>query len=391
MSKQVIKNVRIVLKDQIIQDHQILIEDGKIAAISKDNLESENCAVVNGEGLYLSPGFIDIHTHGCVSFDAMDATIEALEGIARFHVKNGVTGFLATTMTESNASILSAIDNVVEYSQQDHEGCSQLLGIYQEGPYFSVEKKGAQNEAYIADINMDEIKEYVERTKGLMKIIALAPEKEGAGEAIAYLCENNIVVSTGHSMATYEETMKGIEAGVSEATHMFNGMRNFSHREPGIIGACLLDDRVTCEMICDGIHLHPAAIAMIVKAKGDDRAVLISDSMKATGMPDGECIFGGQKVIVKDNTARLLNGALAGSTLCLNRAVRNTVKMAGVELHSAVKMASLNAARQAGLSDTKGSIEVGKDADLILFDDDVNIKKTFIMGEMVYEQASEIG
>lgn len=384
MKNQIIKNSKIILKDQVLKDHQLLIKDGKISAISKD-LKTDDCSVIDGEGLCLSPGFIDIHNHGNSGFDAMDATIEALKGIASFHVKNGVTGFLATTMSESNANILAAIDNVVAFSKHSHAHCSQILGIYLEGPYFCVEKKGAQNEAYIVEINMDEIREYVERSKGLIKIVALAPEIESSKEAITYLCKNDIVVSAGHSMATYAETIKGIDHGISLSTHQFNGMRSFSHREPGVAGACLVDDRVTCEMICDGIHLHPAAMDLIVKAKGDDNVVLISDSMKANGLPDGEYSFSGQKIIVKNDAVRLENGSLAGSTLCLNHAVRNLRQMVGVDLSSAVKMASLNAARQVGLSETKGSIEVGKDADLILFDEDIKIKKTFIGGILVYE------
>jgi N-acetylglucosamine-6-phosphate deacetylase len=182
--------------------------------------------------------------------------------------------------------------------------------------------------------------------------------------------------------------MAGIENGISEATHMFNGMRSFDHREPGIVGACLLDDRVTCEMICDGIHLHPAAMQVLIKMKGNERVALISDSIRANGIPDGEYDYLGTKVTVKNNEVRLPDGTLAGSTLSLNKAVRNLVKMTGVDLPAAVKMASLNPARQIGLSETKGSIEIGKDADLILFDEDINIKRMIIKGVTVYEEGS---
>lgn len=385
---QIINNIKIIQKNQIIYDNQLLIQDGKIAAITKENLPVDDCLLIDGEGLYLSPGFIDIHDHGNSGCDAMDATIDALETISRFHMKNGVTGFLATTMTASYDAIIRAIENAVEYSAMVDTLGSQMLGLYLEGPYFSIKKKGAQSEKYITDIHLDELKSYVDCGKGLVKIVALAPELEKSQKAITFLVDNGITVSAGHSYATYEQMMNGIENGISEATHMFNGMRSFDHREPGIVGACLLDDRVTCEMICDGIHLHPAAMQIIIKMKGDEKVALISDSIRANGIPDGVYDYQGSKVTVKNNEVRLPDGTLAGSTLSLNHAVRNLVKMTGIDLPTAVRMASLNPARQIGLSETKGSIEIGKDADIIIFDEDINIKRTFIKGIAVYKDDS---
>ena len=385
---QIINNIKIIQKNQIIYDNQLLIQDGKIAAITKENLPVDDCLLIDGEGLYLSPGFIDIHDHGNSGCDAMDATIDALETISRFHMKNGVTGFLATTMTASYDAIIRAIENAVEYSAMVDTLGSQMLGLYLEGPYFSIKKKGAQSEKYITDIHLDELKSYVDCGKGLVKIVALAPELEKSQKAITFLVDNGITVSAGHSYATYEQMMNGIENGISEATHMFNGMRSFDHREPCIVGACLLDDRVTCEMICDGIHLHPAAMQIIIKMKGDEKVALISDSIRANGIPDGVYDYQGSKVTVKNNEVRLPDGTLAGSTLSLNHAVRNLVKMTGIDLPTAVRMASLNPARQIGLSETKGSIEIGKDADIIIFDEDINIKRTFIKGIAVYKDDS---
>ena len=383
---QIIKNVRIILKDQIISDNQLLIRDGKITAITRENLDVNDCSVIDGKDLYCSPGFIDIHNHGNSGFDVMDATLDALEAISRFHMKNGVTGFLATTMTASYDATIRAIQNAVEYSTKGDTRGSQMLGLYLEGPYFSIKKKGAQTEKYITGIHLDELKSYVDCGKGLVKIVALAPELERSKAAITFLVENGITVSAGHSYATYEETMTGIENGISEVTHMFNGMRSFDHREPGIVGACLLDDRVTCEMICDGIHLHPAAMRIIMKMKGNEKVALISDSIRANGIPDGEYDNDGLTVTVKNNEVRLPDGTLAGSTLSLDHAVRNLIKMTGVDLLTAVRMASLNPARQIGLSGTKGSIEIGKDADIVLFDENINIKRTFIKGQIVYEE-----
>jgi N-acetylglucosamine-6-phosphate deacetylase len=385
---QIIKNGRIILKDQMISDSQLLVRDGKIAAITRENLDVNDCSVIDGKGLYVSPGFIDIHNHGNSGCDAMDATIDALEVISRFHMENGVTGFLATTMTASYDATIRAIENAVEYSTKGDTHGSQILGLYLEGPYFSVKKKGAQTEKYITAIHMDELKNYVDCGKRLVKIVALAPELEKSKEAITFLVENGITVSAGHSYATYAETMTGIENGISEATHMFNGMRSFDHREPGIVGACLLDDRVTCEMICDGIHLHPAAMQIIIRMKGIEKVALISDSIRANGIPDGVYDSIDTKITVKNNEVHLPDGTLAGSTLSLNRAVRNLVKMAGIDLPTAVRMASLNPARQIGLSKIKGSLEIGKDADIILFDEDINVKRTIIKGVTVYEEGN---
>ncbi|NMC46735.1 MAG: N-acetylglucosamine-6-phosphate deacetylase [Chloroflexi bacterium] len=386
--KQIIKNSKIILKDQVISNGQLLVRDGKIAAITREELDGRDCSVIDGKGLYVSPGFIDIHNHGNSGCDAMDATIHALEAIALFHMKHGVTGFLATTMTDSYNATVRAIENALAYSKLTDPRASRMLGIYLEGPYFSVKKKGAQTEKYITGIHLDELKNYVDRGKGLVKIVALAPELEDSKEAITFLVENGVTVSAGHSYATYAETLAGIENGISEATHMFNGMRSFDHREPGIVGACLLDDRVTCEMICDGIHLHPAAMQVIVRMKGYAKVALISDSIRANGIPDGEYDYIGTKVTVKNNEVRLPDGTLAGSTLSLDHAVRNLLKMTGVALPAAVRMASLNPARQIGLSETKGSIEIGKDADLVLFDEDIHIKRTIIKGVTVYEESA---
>jgi N-acetylglucosamine-6-phosphate deacetylase len=385
---QIIKNVRIILKDQIISDNQLFIRDGKITAITRENFDVDDCSVIDGKDLYLSPGFIDIHNHGNSGFDAMDAMLDALKAISRFHMKNGVTGFLATTMTASYNATIRAIENAVEYSSKGDTHSSQMLGLYLEGPYFSVKKKGAQTEKFITGIHLDELKDYVDCGKGLVKIVALAPELERSKEAITFLVKNGITVSAGHSYATYEETMIGIENGISEVTHMFNGMRSFDHREPGIVGACLLDDRVTCEMICDGIHLHPAAMRIIMRMKGNGKVALISDSIRANGKPDGEYGNDGLTVTVKNNEVRLPDGTLAGSTLSLNHAVRNLIKMTGVDLPTAIRMASLNPAKQIGLSETKGSIEIGKDADLILFDEGFNIKRTIIKGMTIYKEDS---
>lgn len=382
MKGQLIKNVKIITENKILEGYSLEICDGMIRQIVEDNKEGWNDAgSIDGKGQYLAPGFIDIHNHGNSGFDAMDASAEALEAMSDFHLRRGVTGFLATTMTNSREDIGKAIKNAAECVEKRVCQGAGLFGLYLEGPYFCMEKKGAQPAKHIRKPDTAELLEMLELGKGIVKVVSLAPELEGACEAVSLLKSKGITVSVGHSNATFEETMKGINSGATEATHLYNGMRSFSHRDPGIIGACLLDDRVFCEIICDGIHISPSAMELAVKMKGRNKIILISDAMRAAGLKDGEYDLGGQTVTVRGNDARLADGTLAGSTLTLDRAVKNMVKLVGVPLADAVCMASLNPARNIGISNRKGSIEAGKDADLILFDENIDIRRVWIGGE----------
>lgn len=387
--KMLIKNVNIIKSNGIIKG-SVIIEDGKIKDFIIGNSEEKEFEnVIDGNGKYLSPGFIDIHNHGNFGRDAMEGTYEALDTMASFHIRNGVTGFLATTMTDTKEATIKAIKNTVSYINQDSdkiENKSKVLGIHMEGPYFSVEKKGAQPGECIKEPELQEIEEYMEASDGKLKLLALAPEIKGAIDAVKYLKDKGITVSIGHSNGTYMDAIRAIEAGASEATHLYNGMRCFNQREPGIIGAVLTDPRVRCELICDGIHVHPAAMRMAYMLKGEDGIILISDAMMATGLKDGWYTLGIQNVLVENGVARLKDGTLAGSTLTLNKAVYNMVNKVGVPLYQAVKMASLNPAKAIKEDQRKGSIERGKDADLIIFDDNINIEKAFISGKLVYEK-----
>ncbi|MCG0274939.1 MAG: N-acetylglucosamine-6-phosphate deacetylase [Thermosediminibacteraceae bacterium] len=383
--KVLIKNARVVTPYEVLEDHWVLIQDGKIEEIKKGKIPEGNYdRVVDAQGNYLSPGFIDIHNHGSYGKDFMEATSDALETIAKFHLKNGVTGFLATVLTSPIEEMKKAIKAAADYMgvQRVDKGMAALLGIYVEGPYFSLEKKGAQPAEYIKRPDINELKELLAASGNGVKVVSLAPEVEGAEKAISFLREKGITVAMGHTNATYDEAKRGIDLGITLATHTFNGMRGFDHREPGASGAALTDDRVYCEVICDGIHLHPAVVDLIIRAKGRDKIVLVSDAMMAAGLPDGEYTLGGQKVFVRNGEARLKDGTLAGSTLTLDRAVRYLVKTLGVPVQDAVRMASLNPARLIGLSRKKGSIEVGKDADLVIFDGDLRIKSVVIGGKV---------
>lgn len=375
------KNIKLVTPYRILHGYGVVIDEGKITSIDLDkniNTESIN-KIIDGKGQYLSPGFIDIHNHGNSGCDFMDATEESIDNISRFHMKNGVTSFLGTIITGSYENMINAAKNMTEYKGN----YSQLLGIHLEGPFFSLVKKGAQPEEYIKETDISFIKKIIDICGGKLRMISIAPEKEGALEIISYLKSNNITVSMAHSNATYDEAMRGINNGAAIATHLYNGMRSFTHREPGIIGASLTDDRVFCEIIYDRIHLHDAAVEIALKMKTKERLVLVSDAMRAAGLNDGIYELGGQRVTVSEGAARLKDGSLAGSTLNLRTAVYNMVRYLDIPICDAVRMASLTPAEAINLDSKKGSIEAGKDADLILFDGDINIKSVVIAGNII--------
>lgn len=392
MEKTVIKNVKVVLPDKVLENHCVIIEDGKIVDIrpfmnidnsrSIDSLVSiGDYEVIDGNHNYLSPGFIDIHTHGNSGFDIVDGFLHALDMIAEYNLKNGVTSFLGTVITSSLDDTKRAIKNVKEYINKRKN--TNLIGVHLEGPFFNPTKKGAQNEKYIINPDLKVISELLEVSEGSVKMVSIAPELEGALDVIEYLRNEGIRVTLAHTDAKYDQVIRAIDKGITIATHLFNGMSSFNHREPGPVGASLVDDRVYCEIIADGVHLHDATILLTIKVKGYDKVILVSDSMRAAGLNDGEYEFGGQKVYVKDGIARLSSGNLAGSTTDLRKSVYYMVKKLNTSLYEAVKMATINPAKALDINDRKGSIEIGKDADLIIFDDSLNIRLVMLMGRKV--------
>lgn len=377
-----IKNVNIITPYEILKGYGIVIRNGKIVDMDLEkNLISENHRVINGDGNYLSPGFIDIHNHGSFGFDVMDSTENALDQISNYHIKNGVSSYLGTIITSSYEDMIKAINNIKNYKNKDDK--ANLIGIHLEGPFLNRIKKGAQPEEYIKKPDLEKVKLILKESEQNIKMVSLAPELPGALDIIKYLKEENITVAMAHTNANFKEAKLGIEYGATVATHLYNGMRNFTHREPGIVGASLTDDRVYCEVIYDGIHLHHAAIDLTLRAKGYDKIILVSDAMKAAGLTDGEYELGKQNVNVHNGAARLESGNLAGSTLDLRKAVYNMVKLSSVPIHEAVKMASLNPAKAINVADELGSIEVGKRADLIILDKDINIKKVILNGKEI--------
>lgn len=381
--KTLIKNIGLITPYDLVFGHGVIIDKGKIIAIDReDNINDHGIhKIIDGRGRYLSPGFIDIHNHGNSGYDVMDSKEEAIGKMAEFHLQNGVTSFLGTVMTSSYRKMNHAIENLASY--QNKKDRSQLLGIHLEGPFISLEEKGAQPGKYIKEPNLGYIKDLIELSQGRLKMVSLAPELEGTKELISYLVSKDIVVAMAHSNGTFEEVKAAINHGATVATHLYNGMRSFNHREPGIVGASLLDDRVFCELIYDRVHLHDGAVEIALNMKGLDKIVLVSDAMRAAGLKDGNYELGGQKVIVKEEVARLESGSLAGSTLNLREAVYNMVDKLKIPLKDAIRMASLSPAKAIGIDRHKGSIGIGKDADLLLLDEGINISKTIVGGNLL--------
>lgn len=380
MEKILLKNGKFVLANRIVSG-DLLVIDGKIKKIT----ENENPLYENGidlKGKYVVPGFIDAHIHGAYGADAMDGTVEALKTISSFVVKHGTTNFLATTLTSTKEILKNVLEKIGEVQDKELDGAN-IFGAHMEGPYFDIQYKGAQNEKYMKPAGIVEIKEYLNVKPGLVKLFSLSPKGDAALEAIKFLKENGVIVSVGHSAVYFDDVQKAIKAGLSHSTHTYNGMRGFTHREPGVVGAVLTNDAVMAEIIFDKIHVHPEAVRLLLKAKGVDKVECITDAMSATGLPDGNYKLGELDVYVKDSQARLVsNDSLAGSVLTLDKAFKNVIEL-GYSIFDAVKMTSTNAAKEFGLN--TGEISEGKDADLVVLNGDYSVNMTFVKGKLKYQ------
>ena len=334
---------------------------------------------VDLSGLLVMPGFIDIHVHGGNGSDVMDTTYEAINAISLYKIQEGVTSFCPTTVTARTNKTYAAIEAVNEAVSRGVGG-ARILGMFLEGPYINPKFKGAHPEEYIRDISMDEINELLDKGRGNINSIAIAPEMPNAVDVIKEL-SGDIKVRLGHSAAAYEETIIGIKAGGSIAIHTYNAMSPFSHRIPGMIGAVLENDEIYNEIICDFIHTHPATVKLLYKAKGPDKTIIITDCIQAGGMPDGNYELGELTVVVKDGIARTETGALAGSTLTMLNAVRNMHQKLGIPLAEAVKMATATPAKAMGVFDRTGDIAEGKLADIIALDEELNLKFVMVGGK----------
>lgn len=379
----VLKNVRAYLPNLGIVRTDIRFENGRITSIGEGIADG---GLTIPEDAIVLPGFIDEHIHGAGGADAMDAKPEALDRMSATLAKEGTTAFLATTMTQSKETIGHALGAVKSYMQAGKYTGAELIGIHLEGPFISSGFIGAQPPEYIQSPTVDRFEEYQTAADGQIKMVSLAPEVEGAYELISYLKKHGVAASAGHSGAGHDEMMHAVECGLSSVTHTYNAQSGIHHREIGVVGTAMMCDELYTELICDTIHVSAPAIRLMLKNKPKDKVILITDSMRAKGLADGVSELGGQTVYVKNGEARLENGALAGSVLRMNDAIRNLVTKIGVPLETAVDFATINPAKHLGIDHERGSIAVGKRADFTVLDQDFNVLLTIVDGEIVYQK-----
>lgn len=371
-----------IITDKTVMQDKVLIYDKKIAAIVDNNQVGlyKDLEIIDAKGHYISPGLIDIHIHGIEGDDVMDGTIECLQNISKNILKHGVTAFLPTTMTMDKYNIYKALDTVKQLMKLPQLG-AKILGVHMEGPFINKKYKGAQNEEFILAPNY----EWIEKHIDIIKILTFAPEMDPNHQFIDKMKKHeDVVLSIGHSNANYEQAMTAIEKGVRHAAHTFNAMSPFHHREPGVVGA-VFNSHISCELIADKIHVHPANYQLLTSIKGLNKVVLITDSIRAACMKEGQYDLGGQTIHVYNGSARLQDGTLAGSMLTLNKALKNVLENTNLSICEVVHMASRNPASVIGVSNDKGSIEIGKDADFTIFDDEFNIYTTIVEGKTVYQ------
>lgn len=374
-------NGKIILKDRISENSAILYSDVLEGIVPSANIPKD-AEIIDAKGGYISPGFIDLHIHGYLGKDVCDGEEESIRTISKGIIENGVTGFLPTTMTEDMKVIKKALEVIRNLKEESKtwDG-SEILGCHAEGPFISASKKGAQDEKYILKPDAEFVKEYAD----VIKIISLAPEEDSNDfdEIRKIRRDTDVVVSMGHTSADYETAMKSTEAGVSHATHLFNAMTPLAHRAPGVVTAAL-NSEVSCELIVDTFHVSPALYDMLFKLK-NRKLCFITDCLPAGGLPYGEYTLGGQKIIYRDIVCKLEDGTIAGSVLRLNKGVYNVYTNSNIPLWECVNCASLNPAAAIGVSDKKGSLEVGKDADIVILDNEFNVLKTIVKGVVKYE------
>lgn len=380
----------VCIGEELREDQYVLIEGEKIKEVGPvSNMPTSFSGEVLSypKTMTIVPGFIDEHIHGAGGADAMDATPDALNKIAQHLVKEGTTAFLATTMTQSKQAIEAALKNAGEFihSTENRTGQAEIIGIHLEGPFIHPKRKGAQPEEFILLPSPSQFDEWQELAQNTIRIVTLAPDQENGIALVKHLAEHGVIASIGHSDANFQDVVAAVEAGASHVTHLFNGMRGLHHREPGTAGGALLLKELTVELIADGIHVHPKMIDLVFRLKDLDHAVLITDSMRAKWLPDGESELGGQKVFVSDGKATLEDGTLAGSILKLNQGVKHVMKFANLTLPEVVKLVTMNPAKELGLHHRKGSIEAGKDADLVVLNEKYDPILTICRGGIAFK------
>lgn len=359
----------------------ILIEDGVITGIGQIDAPA-GCDILDAQGRIVAPGFIDVHIQGAGGADILDGTPEALKTIAQTCARFGTTSFLATTVFKVNGEN-EHLALAAEYVNRELGGAN-LVGIHLEGPFISANKRGMIQPECVCPPSVQILDEILEVTGGQLKVMTIAPELAGSLEIIRSLVDSNIVASFAHSEANYEQTLAGLAAGISHVTHLFNAMSPLHHRCPGPLVAIFENEKVTAQLIADGVHIHPSVLRMAFEILGPNRIVLITDGMQAMGKPDGKYIYNGVEYESKNGAARYKDGTLIGTALGLSELVKRLMTFTNCSLDVAVKTVTENPARLLGIEDRKGSIAVGKDADLVLLDDDLSVHVTIVGGRVVF-------
>lgn len=387
-----IYNGRIITPYRIIPNGTILITGDTITAIAEGDASFDDAIEIDAKENYVSPGFIDIHVHGGGGYDFMDESEEAFLKIAQTHAKHGTTAMLPTTLTSEKEGLLHTLELYEQANKKNTSG-AQFIGMHLEGPYFALNQRGAQDPKYIRDPDPAEYKEILQHSPSIKRWSA-APELKGAIEFGKYITSKGVLAAVAHTDAIYEEVLDAFENGYTLATHLYSAMsgvtRRNAFRYAGVIESAYLLDEMDVEIIADGVHLPAPLLKLVYKIKGADRTALITDAMRAAGMPEGESVLGnlktGLKVIVEDGVAKLPDRtSFAGSVATTDRLVRTMINLADVPLIEAVRMITKTPARIMKIDDKKGSLAEGKDADVLIFDEDINIKMTMINGKIIYE------
>ncbi len=387
--KTAIKNADIVTPFRIIENGVIVVEGSKIIAIgAPDEVDvPAGARIFDCEGMMLTPGFVDVLVHGGGGYGFADMSQEAVEKISQFFFEHGTTGLLAALYSKPPDDMISDVKRITQFIARAKG--SNVWGIHLEGPFINRDLHGAMKADYLWDPDPEGWKKLFEASKKSVKLMTIAPELPGVEEVMRAAATDGVVLSIGHSAANYQEVLNAIDNGAAHVTHMFNAMRPFHHRTPGVVLAALLHNELKIELIADGIHVHPAVMKLLYKTKGEGGILLITDAIRACGMPDGEYTFMDQKIFVKEKKALLADGTLAGSTLTMERAVKNMVQLVEVPITKAVRMASLNGAKVLGLEHLKGILAVGKDADLVVLNKDFEVQMTMFEGSIKYSLNGE--
>lgn len=375
---------KIYTEDKIIENGVVIVENETIIAIEENDNTLGAAALYDFSEFQVLPGLIDTHIHGANGYDMMQADFTALNRISNYLVTKGITAFVPTTVTDELFKIKRALANV-NTCRGKVEG-AQILGSYVEGPYITAEHSGAHPVKLIREIRLDEMEELLAASGNTVRTVALAPEKQHSLELVHYLHQRGVHVAIGHTNATYEQLQQAAALGANIAVHAYNGMRGLHQREPGTLGAVLVNDEIYTELIADFNHVHPAAMEILLRCKPNDKVILISDAMEATGLPDGQYMLGVLPVVVKEGIVRTESGSLAGSTTNILQCVQGLIEKMAVPPLSAVRMASLNPSELLGLDSILGSIKVGKQADLVVVDNKFEVVMTVVKGKVVYRR-----